>query len=134
MFEVWSGADVSRLDEFVAPDVEHHDPYDPPAADGLEGMKKTIARTRQAFPDLLHTVDDQLAEADKVATRWTATMTHGGRATGMEATQRRLEISGITIDRFAGGKVVKAWRSMDRLRLLQDTGALEPTDNPARVL
>jgi predicted ester cyclase len=127
VFEVWSGADPGRLDELVARDVEHHDPYDPNAAAGLEGMKETIARTRQAYPDLVLTVDDQLAEADKVATRWTATMTDGGRAADNVAMPRRLEIAGITIDRFAGGKIVEAWRSMDRLRLLRDSGALDST-------
>ena len=62
----------------MAPDVVHHDPYDPHAVAGLEGLKASIRLNRTAFPDLTITVEDQLAEADKVATRWTATMTHDG--------------------------------------------------------
>jgi hypothetical protein len=52
VFEVWSTGEIDWLDEYVAPDVLHHDPYDPHAADGLAGMKRTIALNRTAFPDM----------------------------------------------------------------------------------
>jgi len=60
---------------------------------------------------------DQVAEADKVATRWRATMTPVG-APG------EVSLTGITIERFENDKVVESWRSMDRLGLLQDLGVL----------
>jgi predicted ester cyclase len=115
VFEVWSSGDLQRLDHLVAPDVVHHDPYDEHALEGLAGMKKTIAKNRQITPDLHLRVEDQIAEGDKVATRWIATMTRDGR---------RLTLTGITVDRFENGKIVEAWRCMDRLGLLQQTGAL----------
>jgi predicted ester cyclase len=74
------------------------------------GMKRTIAASRRQFPDLSIAVDDQLAEGDRVATRWTATMTHAGK---------RITTTGITIDRFEGGMIVEAWRSRDMLGLLR---------------
>lgn len=80
------------------------------------GMKRTIARNRAIYPDMRIEVDDQIAEGDKVATRWTATMTHAGK---------RVTVKGITIDRFEGARIVEAWRSMDMLSLLQQTGALQ---------
>ena len=123
-FEVWSNGDLDRLDDLVAPDVVHHDPYDPHAADGLDGLKETIRLNRKAFPDMRITVEDQLAEGDKVTTRWTATMTHEGRLGSAAPTGRRATISGITIERFGDGKVVEAWRSMDTLGLLRGIGAL----------
>jgi predicted ester cyclase len=115
VFEVWSSGDLDRLDGIVSPDVVHHDPYDPHALEGLAGMKKTIAKNRDVTPDLMLRVEDQIAEGDKVATRWTATMTREGM---------RVTLTGITVDRFEQGKVVEAWRCMDRLGMLMRSGAL----------
>jgi predicted ester cyclase len=122
-FEVWSSGELDRLDEFVAIDVVHHDPYDPHGADGLAGMKKAIMRNRTVFSDLRMTVDDQLAEGSKVATRWTATMTHEGKA---------VTLKGITIDRFENGTIVEAWRCMDMLDFLRQTGRADPPKRGTR--
>jgi predicted ester cyclase len=115
-FEVWNNGDLERLDRFVSPTVVHHDPYDPHGSQGLVGMKISITRNRNVYPDLHITIEDQIAEGDKVATRWTSTMTHNGK---------RVTLKGITIDRFEDGMIVEAWRSMDMLGLLQQTGALK---------
>jgi ketosteroid isomerase-like protein len=106
VFEVWGSGELDRLDALVAADVVHHDPNDPNAADGLDGMKATIAANRARFPDLRLTVEDQVAEQDLVATRWTARLTASGRET---------RLAGITIDRFAEGKIAEAWRSYGML-------------------
>jgi steroid delta-isomerase-like uncharacterized protein len=124
VFEVWSTGDIERLDQLVASDVVHHDPYDPHAADGLAGMRRTIEMNRDAFPDMQLAVEDQIAEGDKVVTRWRGEMTHTGDLAGAAPTGRRVTITGITIDRFEDGKIVEAWRSMDTLGLLQAIGAL----------
>jgi ketosteroid isomerase-like protein len=50
VFEVWSSGELERLDELIAPDVVHHDPYDPNAAEGLAGMKKRSSRIARPFP------------------------------------------------------------------------------------
>lgn len=124
VFAVWSSGELERLDEIVAVDVVHHDPYDPHGAEGLAGMKKTIQLNRQAFPDLEIVVEDQIAEGDRVATRWRATMTHKGQLGGAAPSGKRATITGITIDRFDGGRIVEAWRNMDTLGLLQGIGGL----------
>jgi ketosteroid isomerase-like protein len=62
-FEVWSSGELDRLEELVADDVVHHDPYDPHAAEGLKGLKKTIAMNRRAFPDMQITIEDQVVES-----------------------------------------------------------------------
>ena len=77
-FGVWSTGELGRLDELVAADVVHHDPYDPRAAARLAGLKRTIELNRRAFPDMQITIEDQIAEGDKVVTRWRADMTHTG--------------------------------------------------------
>lgn len=52
VFNVWSTGDIERLDQLAAADVIHHDPYDPHAADGLPGMRRTIEINRDAFPNM----------------------------------------------------------------------------------
>jgi steroid delta-isomerase-like uncharacterized protein len=124
VFDVWSTGAVERLDDVVAEDVVHHDPYDPNGAEGLGGMKRTIELNRTAFPDMRLVVEDQLADGDKVVTRWRAEMTHLGELAGAAPTGNRVTFAGITIDRFEDGKIVEAWRSMDMLKVLRDIGAL----------
>ena len=124
MFEIWSSGELDRLADYVAEDVVHHDPYDPHGADGIEGHRKTIAMNREAFPDIRITIEDQIAEGDKLATRWTSTMTHTGDLGGMPGSGKRVTISGITVERFEDGKVVEAWRSMDTLGLLRQIRAI----------
>jgi predicted ester cyclase len=70
-------------------------------------------------------VEDQVAEGEKVVTRWRGEMTHLGELAGAAPTGNQVTIAGITIDRFEDGKIVEAWRSMDMLRVLRDIGALE---------
>ena len=115
-FEVWSTGDLERLDRFVSPSVVHHDPYDPHGSEGLVGLKKSITKNRARCPDLHFTIEDQIAEGEKLATRWTSSMTYNGK---------RVRLEGITIDRFENGMIVETWRSMDMLGLRQQTGALE---------
>lgn len=85
-FDVWSTGAIERLDDLVAPDVVHHDPYDPNAAGGLAGLKRTIELNRRAFPDMRLSVEDQVAEGDKVVTRWSGEMTHLGELGGAAPT------------------------------------------------
>ena len=121
-FEIWGTGEVERLDEVVAADVIHHDPHDPHAADGLDGLKTSIRQTRDRFGDFEITVLDQLAEDDRVATRWRATMEPA--ESGSATDSGPLTMDGITIERFADGRVVESWRSMDRLGLLQKLGLM----------
>ena len=125
-FDVWNSGDLDRLDDLVAPDVVHHDPYDPNGADGLEGLKRTIADYRAAFPDVRFTVEDQVAEGDKVVTRWRSTGTHDGEWMGRPPTGRRTVVTGIAIERFEDGRIVESWRNYDVLGMLQSIGAITP--------
>jgi predicted ester cyclase len=70
VFEVWSTGEVDRLDAIVSADVVHHDPYDRHASEGLDGLKRAILGYRRAFPDARFTVEDQVAEGDKVVEAW----------------------------------------------------------------
>jgi predicted ester cyclase len=77
-----------------------------------------------AFSDRRVTIEDQLADGDKVATRWRVTATHSGEFHGIPATGRRGSMTGISIDRLAGGKIVESWEVTDDAGLLRQLGAV----------
>jgi len=129
-FEIWEAGDLDALGEVVAPESQDHDPYNPYGQEGLEGVKKTIAMYREAFPDTHFEIEDQIAAGDKVATRWTATGTHEGELMGMQPTGNKATISGITLDRFEEGKIVEGWTNWDTLKLMHTIGAV-PEQEPA---
>lgn len=121
--EVFNKANLSAVDEIYA---ATHVNYDAPPGmpSGVEGTKQFIGMYRAAFPDLHTTIDDQIAEGDKVVTRWTAQGTNTGSLLGMPPTNKRAIITGITIDRVAGRKIAETWNSFDQLSMLQQLGLL----------
>ncbi len=76
--EVFNGHNVDLADELYAPDYVLHDPSLPEDLHGPEGIKRYAAMTLGAFPDIRVAVEDQVADGDKVVSRWTATGTHTG--------------------------------------------------------
>jgi steroid delta-isomerase-like uncharacterized protein len=91
---------------------------------GPEEVKRFMGEFRQAFPDFHSTVEDQIAEGDKVVTRWTMRGTHEGEFRGMPPTGNKLEITGIGIFRFSEGKVVESWDNFDQLGMMRQLGAI----------
>jgi steroid delta-isomerase-like uncharacterized protein len=101
---------------------------------GAQTVKGEIEYFLKAFPDFYWRVDDQVAEGDKVTTRYTMGGTHQGEFFGVPATGKRVEISGINIDRVEGGKVVEEWASYDLLGAMRQLGAIpEPGQEGARA-
>jgi steroid delta-isomerase-like uncharacterized protein len=121
--EVWSKGDLVALDEVYAADVVSHDapPGLPP---GREGTRQFVLMYRSAFPDTHMTIGDQIANGDKVVTRWTATGTHKAELMGIPATGKHVTVKGITIDRLDGGVIVEYWSSFDQLGMLQQLGVV----------
>jgi predicted ester cyclase len=105
------------LDEVVGPNYVCWDPNaEGGAVRGLETLKGEIEYFHNAFPeDFFWRVEEQVAEGDKVTTRYTMGGTHQGEFFGIPATGKRGEISGINIDRVEGSKVVEEWASYDLL-------------------
>lgn len=89
---------------------------------GLEGLKQLITRILRAFPDHHETIDDMVAEGDKVVAlvRWTGT--HQGEYLGIAPTGKQVTYTAITIYRIVGGKVVESWQEGDRVGLMQQLG------------
>lgn len=89
---------------------------------GPDGFKQLLNVYRSAFPDVNITIDDTVAEGDKIAWRWTARGTHKGDLTGIAPTGRTVTVSGILVSRFSGRKVVEDWESFDELGMLRQLG------------
>jgi predicted ester cyclase len=82
---------------------------------------------RSAFPSHHLSVEDQIAEGDKVVTRVTFHGTHQGQFNGIAPTGKQVKWSGIAMDRIADGKVVEMWHVQNTTGLLQQLGAVTPT-------
>jgi steroid delta-isomerase-like uncharacterized protein len=119
--EVWNKGDFAVADEILARDyVDHNSSYPP----GREGVRAELSIYRRAFPDLRFSVEDIIAEGDKVATRVSATGTHQGDLPGIPATGKRVAVSGIVIFRYENGKAAEAWMSYDFLGLYRQLGVV----------
>jgi steroid delta-isomerase-like uncharacterized protein len=122
--EVWNQGNYALIDEIVASDYLGHSSNPATETHGPEGVKQFYMALHSAFPDIHFVIEDQVAEGDKVVTRWTARATHNGEFQGIPPTGNRGELTGITIDRIAGDKIVECWTEIDDLRLLQQLGAI----------
>jgi steroid delta-isomerase-like uncharacterized protein len=113
------------VDEVLDPDFVCHDPNSETGEiRGAETIKGEIDYFQNAFSDFHWTVEDQVAEGDKVTTRYTLGGTHDGEFFGVPASGKRVEVSGINIDRFEGGKLVEEWASYDLLGAMRQMGAV----------
>jgi steroid delta-isomerase-like uncharacterized protein len=115
--------ELDRAAALLAPDfVEHGGAAG--QAPGREGWKQGRAMLAAAFPDLASTVEDVVAEGDRVVTRWTVRGTHRGAFMGIPPTGKQATVTGITVWRVAGGAIAESWVAMDRLGLLQQLGVI----------
>lgn len=119
--EVFNKKNLAAIDDFFAPDhVDHTLPPGLPV--GPEGTKQAIAMTLSGFPDLHITVEDMIAEGDKVVTWFTTHGTQQGAFGSIPPTGKHVTVSTIEITRIAGGKIVEDWGLDDRLGMLQQLG------------
>jgi predicted ester cyclase len=122
--EIFSqGGNLDAAEEIYAPNYVGHEPTFGDVH-GVEGAKQFAATYRQAFPDIQTTMEDQVAEGDKVVSRFTARGTHQGESEDFgPPTGNRIEVTGITIEQFSEeGKIVKDWTNFDALGLMQQLG------------
>jgi len=124
--EAFGQGKVELVEEILDPDFVCYDPNSEAGeVRGADTIKQEIEWFRSAVPDLTYTVDDQVAEGDKVVSRYTATGTHQGEFFGVPATGNRIEMSGIHIDRFdENGKMIEEWPEYDLLGAMKQMGAV----------
>ncbi len=121
--EVFNKKNLAAIDAFIAPNqVDHTLPPFLPTTP--EGTKRAIDLFLKAFPDVHLTVEDMIAEGDKVVTRYTSRGTQRGAFMGIPPTGKQMTVSSIIVARFANGKIVEEWGLDDQMGMLQQLGII----------
>jgi steroid delta-isomerase-like uncharacterized protein len=134
--EVWNQGNTAAIDELFTATAVTHGRTAAEDIQGADGFKQYVTRLRTAFPDLHLTVEDQIAERDKVANRFTMHGTQKGDLqmgpdSAIPPTGKEVTITGIVINRMENGKIAETWVNVDQLALLQQLGLFPPA--PARA-
>ena len=116
---------MALVDEYIAPDAVDH-ALPPGLPPNREGFKMFFTAFRAAFPDMRYTIDEEIAEGDKVVHRVTGHGTMKGEFQGMPATGKHAAWTEMHIVRMSGGKIVEHWANVDQVSMLQQLG-LMPT-------
>jgi len=116
-------AAMAVIDELFATNIAYHGGGGEEIR-GIKDYKQSTSESYSASPDLHFTIDDIVAEGDKVAVRFTFSGTHKGEIMGIPPTNKKLTIWGINIYRVVGGKFVEGWERADTLGLMQQLGVV----------
>jgi len=125
--EIINKGNMAVADELFASEYVYHGPGGQ-ELNGPEGFKQLITIYRTAFPDIHMTIEDMVAEGDKLVTRWTVCGTHKGELMGIAPTGNQISITGIVIYRIAGDKFVESWENFDQMAMMQQLGVLPSSD------
>ena len=123
--EVLNQGNIYSTGQFFWDDMVEQVPF-PGQGPGLEGLKAVLRGMRAGFPDMHWSVEEQIAEGDKVLTRFDWTGTHHGEFLGVSATGRPVKVWGTVIDRFQDGKIKETRILMDALGLMMQLGVFPP--------
>ncbi|MEU2504348.1 ester cyclase [Streptomyces sp. NPDC007863] len=119
------GSDLALLDVLLAEGYHDHDPTSPQDAIGLDAVRREVEMWRAGF-DFAFEIEDQIADGDRVCTRWTWTGSHVGDFMGLQPTGMEVTMTGTTIHRFRDdGKMIEGWWQYDLLGLMGQLGAVE---------
>ncbi len=121
MEEVLNKGNLNAVDRYYASNcIDHSAP--PGTPPGVDGIKQLLTVTLSAFSNIQVTIEDIVAEDDKMVSRFTFRGTHTGEFMGIAPTGREVTVMQISIDRIADGKIVEHWGLVDQLSLLQQLG------------
>ena len=121
--EVWNKGNLDAVDDIMTGDfVDHAAP--PGFPSGPEGAKQVFTMYRTAFPDFRLSLEDLIAEGDKVVARWVTHGTHQGELMGIPPTGKPVTVTGIDLFRFAGGKIAEHWAEFDMMGMMQQLGVI----------
>lgn len=127
MKEIWQEANPTSMNELLIPDFYFS--YAPPGVKpNREVYKESIDSIHAGFPDIIFTAEDMMAEGDKVAVHWKGHGTHKGEFWGVPPSGNEVMMGGISIIRIEGTKIVEEWGYIDTLGLMQQIGALPPSE------
>jgi steroid delta-isomerase-like uncharacterized protein len=122
--EFFNKGNLAVVDELHTADFRHYDSGAPDPGGGPEGYKRRNAIFLKAFPDRHVTIDDMVAEGDKVATRSTMRATQTGDLPGIPATGRRVVVTATIISRIQDGKIAEEWEDWNALGMLEQLGVV----------
>jgi steroid delta-isomerase-like uncharacterized protein len=125
--QVFNQGQLEMLDQLLAPSYVYHE-APPEILPGAEGIKQVVSMFRTAFPDLEITIEDQIAEDDKVCSRATTRGTHQSKIFGIPATGKAVAMTGLTLVRIVEGRIVESWVKNDVMGLMSQLG----TDTASR--
>jgi len=130
-FEGWANrGDAAVADALIATNVVLHNP--PAIVHNLAEYKQGMTAFHTAFPDLHFTIEDEIAEGNKIAIRWTLRATHLGEYQGRPPTGKTVTVTGISIFQIANGKIQNLTVNMDRLSQFQQLGWLPAVSQPPK--
>ncbi len=123
MDEAFTGQQFDRVADYIAADMVEHTPG---LSAGAAGVRRDIEMFASAFPDMHVTIEDLIAEGDKVAARYYWTGTHQGAFAEIAPTGKQVRVRGLDIWRMQDGKCVEHWNIEDNLGLMQQLGVISP--------
>jgi steroid delta-isomerase-like uncharacterized protein len=133
--QIWNNGDARAIERFIARNYVGVDPAEPEVIRGVEGYKQHFVTLTTGFPDMRITIDDIMAEGDRVAARWHVEATHTGPFGDLPPTGRRISVTGIDIARITNYQIVIQHANSDTLGMLRQLGViLEPPKVPARLI
>jgi steroid delta-isomerase-like uncharacterized protein len=124
-FGVWNDGDINAFDEVWAADYVHHDPAEPEVR-SLEDYKRYVAYVHSRYPGLRLSIEDMLAEGDKVVARYEMHATDTVPREDRPATGRQVTITGTAIYRLAAGRIAEMWVNWDELGYYRQLGVVPP--------
>lgn len=116
---------IDSTERFVWEDVVEQVPF-PGQGPGVEGLKDVLRGMRAGFPDIHFAIEEQIAEGDKVLSRFEWTGTHRGEFLGVPATGRPVKVWGMVVDRLVDGRIKETRIIMDALGLMMQLGVFPP--------
>ena len=122
--ELYNHGNLDVVDEYIAADFVYHVSM-PGISPDREGAKQFVRGITAAFSDIRYTVEDVLAEGDKVVARWSSRGVQTGELMGVPATGKEVATTGISIARVVDGKIKEVWSEFDALGMLQQLGAMD---------
>jgi steroid delta-isomerase-like uncharacterized protein len=129
--ELWTKGNLAAVDQLYSEKCVFHDLGSPDDIRGRDGLKQFARMYRTACPDLQCTVEDVVAEGDKVAVRWVSRGTHKGDLMGIAPTGKQVTFRGIQMLRISKGKIEEEWAGFNTLGALQEIGAVPRLGQPA---